>query len=241
MARLADTVVVYTETQATELRALLPKVRILAAPNALYSAASMGTAFADGPPTNFIYVGRLVTAKKPDLLLQAFLMMRDRLPPESQLIIVGDGPLRPALEVMIVEHDAGESVRVEGHVSDPARLRQLYASCIAAIAPGYVGLSITQSLSFGVPMIYARNEPHAPEIEAAVEGVNSESFQENDAASLGDALVSFWSSRERWLSARQEIARDCASRYSIDLMVERIIEACRMPEADASPETELIP
>ncbi|MGE0544876.1 MAG: glycosyltransferase family 4 protein [Dehalococcoidia bacterium] len=227
MGRLGSGMIVYTESQACELREWMPGVSIIAAPNALYSVAEIGAVTSDQSPAAFIYVGRLVPAKKPELLLHAFAMAVGRLPEESRLIFVGEGPARGELERHADK--AGLSGRVEftGHVADPAALKTLFARSIAGVSPGNAGLSITQSLSFGVPMIIARNEPHGPEIEAAREGENALMFHEDNPSALADALVGVWNERDRWIAARDAIARDCAMRYSADLMASRIIQAAR--------------
>ena len=68
MRRLTDALVVYTETQARELRARMPGAEITATPNALYSVNEIGPAPGASPRT-FVYVGRLVESKKPGLAL----------------------------------------------------------------------------------------------------------------------------------------------------------------------------
>lgn len=45
----------------------------------------------------------------------------------------------------------------------------VYANALVSVSPGYVGLSLTQSLSFGVPMLIAIDEAHVPEIDAALD------------------------------------------------------------------------
>jgi glycosyltransferase involved in cell wall biosynthesis len=227
MGRLGNGMIVYTESQANELREWMPGVRVTAAPNALYPAAAMGAAFGDSPPTDFIYVGRLVPGKKPELLVDAFLRAADRLPNESRLIVVGDGPARAALEAIVKESGSSDRVTFTGHIADPGTLKALYAGSLASVSPGNAGLSITQSFSFGVPMIIARRERHGPEIEAARDGENCVMFEEDNPAALADALVGVWDSRYRWIKARDAIAQDCAERYSADLMASRIIQAVR--------------
>jgi hypothetical protein len=86
---------------------------------------------------------------------------------------------------------------------------------------------MVQSFSFGVPMIYALDEPHAPEIEAAIDGFNSQSFPADSGSALASALLDFARDRAVWSQRRSRIAADCGRRYSADLMVERILEAAR--------------
>jgi glycosyltransferase involved in cell wall biosynthesis len=225
--RLGDTIIVYTETQARELKERMPRKRIIAAPNALYSRTIMKANPDPGKAKDFIYVGRLVSSKKPMLLLEAFALALDELPENVDLIFVGDGPLRRSLEARSDELELESRVTFKGHISDTEKLRDLYATSIASVSPGYVGLSITQSFAFGVPMIFARDEPHAPEIEAAVEGVNSCMFASNSASNLAEALLTFAQNKDMWIERRTSIASDCAERYSAELMASRIAQAVK--------------
>ena len=225
MRRLAEVVVVFTEAEAAALRERLPGVQVVAAPNALYEDAEIAPAVAARPPRDLIYVGRLVSAKKPALLLEAFSRALDELPADTELLIVGDGPLRAELEAHAAASPARGRVRFLGHISEVSRLRELYAGVLASVSPGYVGLSITQSLSFGVPMVVARGENHSPEIEAVIEGFNAVTFQADSAEDLARRLVEVVAAPEKWVERRGAIASDCARRYSADRQAERLTEA----------------
>ena len=228
LRRQGDVILCYTETQAQELRALMPLTKIVAAPNALYRKRDMAPAIAESGVENFIYVGRLVDAKKPELLLRAWAQIAPQIPEPAQLIFVGDGPARAALQDEAARLGMENRTQFLGHISDFSRLRALYGACIASFSPGYVGLSITQSFAFGVPMGIARDELHSPEIEAAIEGENCLFFASNSVEELAQLIVTFSTKRQTWLQKRSAIVRDCASRYSAELMAERIIEATRL-------------
>lgn len=221
---LGDVIIVYTETQASELRLRMPHKKIVAAPNALYSVKDM-RASDSANIRDFIYVGRLVSTKKPSLLLKAWEMAIEELPTDSRLVFVGDGPEKTHLEKQVVEKRLQKRVIFTGHISDLEKLRALYANSLASVSPGYVGLSITQSFAFGVPMIIARDENHSPEIEAAVAEVNSHFFNSDSPEDLARVLVKIDKERDLWMKKRATIADDCISRYSAELMARRIIEA----------------
>ena len=110
-----------------------------------------------------------------------------------------------------------DRVEFHGHVSDRAALRGFYATAIASVSPGFVGLSLTQSLGFGVPMIIARDEPHAPEFKLPVKG-GMQSSTLHPSESLARALVAAEGKRRDWYSRREEISRDCRDRYSAEAM-----------------------
>ena len=225
MRRLGDAVIVYTESQARELGALMPGTVVRAAPNALYSRAlAIGDAAHRRPARTILFVGRLVPAKKPLLLLEGFARVANDLPACTRLVFVGDGPLAPALWERARDLGVSDRVELAGHVEAFDRLRVLYADALVSVSPGYAGLSLTQSLWFGVPVLIARDEPHAPEIEAAEAGVNSVFFESDSSEALGRELVRAFEDRDRWLQRGPEIAAVCVSRYSLESMVDAIVE-----------------
>ncbi len=225
MRKCASRLLVYTETQKRELAERMPRKTIIAAPNALYPATEMREVAVAELPTNFIYVGRLVAKKKPVLLLRAFASAKLKLSTDCKLVFVGDGPERTALEVIIREHDLNDSVELVGHVSDAAVLRKYYEKAIASVSPGYVGLSITQSFAFGVPMIIAKDEPHAPEIEAAVPGGNSLFFTSDSEDELAERLIEFAGNVSQWNGKRGELVANCRRKYSTEVMAQRFVDS----------------
>jgi glycosyltransferase involved in cell wall biosynthesis len=226
MRRLGNVILVYTERQKAELIAYRPGARVVAAPNALYRRTDiLGSPAAEA--TDVLYAARLVAAKKPQMLVEAFLLAASGdLPADVRLILAGEGPERAAIERRCGAHPHGERVVLLGHVS-PAEMRDRYAVSFVSVSPGYVGLSIVQSLSFGVPMIYMRDEQHCPEIEAAVDGFNARSLTPATPTALASVLVEFARERVAWGERRASIAEDCAQRYCADLMAERILEAAK--------------
>src|SRR5690606_16585022 len=132
---------------------------------------------------------RLVRDKKPLLALEGFRLVCDQLGQDARLVFVGDGPLRNELEEARMRAGLAHCVEILGHVGTYNDLRAQYGTVVASLASGYVGLSLIQSLSFGVPMAIACSEPHAPEIEAAREGYNCVVFESDNPEALGTTLL----------------------------------------------------
>lgn len=228
MWRLASARIVYTCSQVTELRKVLPGP-IFPAKNALYSEATVRSR-GDRDRQRFIYVGRLVPEKRPDLLIRALGLLANGNFALS-IDIVGDGPEREALQVLANELGVEKNVRFYGHISDQTLLAEIYDEAIAALSPGYVGLSATQAFFFGVPMIVADGEAHSPEIEACREGFNTVFFKAGDAYSLSVAIEWVYMERRRWREEANKIQRDVCNRYSIEKMVkcfEMAASACQL-------------
>jgi len=226
MRSLASGIVVYTHQQAAELRPRMPNKPVAAAPNALYSRRDH-TVAARVPEaaTNVVYVGRLIELKKPRLLLDAYASVVDSLPADMDLVFVGEGPLRRPLEEAAADAGIVDRVRFLGEVIEYDDLAKAYSEALVSACPGYAGLSITQSFWFGVPAIIARDDPHSPEIEAAVEGFNTVFAQSDSTADLGRALLEIANARDAWLARGEKIAADCADSYSLETMVDGLIEA----------------
>lgn len=224
MRMLADVIIVYSETQARELRERMPHARVVAAPNAIYSRREMWS-LPSALAADLIFVGRLVAAKRPMVALDAFLAAAPTLPTTTRMVFVGDGPLRRALEERANQEIVRGRVIFTGHISDIGQLRALFSGALASVTPGEGGLSITQSFSFGVPMILARNARHGPEVEAAREGWNSVFVDNATVECLRAAMIQLHREADKWYARRRAIADDCAERYSAETMAERMLEA----------------
>lgn len=222
---LATELVPYTESQATSLRRIHKGKKVTAAPNALYSNTVAGPSGAADPGVCVLFSGRLHPPKKPVLLLEGFALALPDLPPQSQLIVVGDGALREQLEARARELGIADRVEFHGTVTDVDRLRALYARSAVSVSSGFVGLALIQSLWFGRPMVIADREDHAPEIEAAVDGVNVVFFAADDAHDLATKLRSMLKSADEWNERREQIAQSCRDAYSVEVMTDRLHEA----------------
>jgi glycosyltransferase involved in cell wall biosynthesis len=230
MRGLADTIVVYSELEREALSRRMPEQDIVVAPNALLAGRDMVPRPGTEEARDFIYVGRMVEEKRPDLLLSGFLEAMPSLSPGARLLMIGDGPLKESMQRRVAEEQATARVRFFGHTSGRQELQALYATALASVSPGYVGLSITQSLAFGVPMIIADKEPHSPEIEAARAAFNCVFFTARSASSLASALVEVERDADRWRERSGEIAQACRNDYSVEKLAERLVEACCPPD-----------
>jgi glycosyltransferase involved in cell wall biosynthesis len=121
---------------------------------------------------NLIFIGRLLTNKGLDDLLEAFLTIENKY--NVELHIIGDGPEVEKVKRVI---STSQNVRYYGSIFDfNITSKMLYASDLM-IMPGNVGLSIVHAFSFGCPIITykscGKNGPvHGPEIEYLKDKIN---------------------------------------------------------------------
>jgi glycosyltransferase involved in cell wall biosynthesis len=220
MRRRANGCILYSHAEANTLARVSPDEHVWVAPNSLYRRADIGV---DQSliRNRILYVGRLDPDKKPTLLLEAFALLaaKDSL---VELCFVGEGSSVADLKSRASELRLADRVTFYGELSDPAELRPLYATARCSVSPGYCGLSLTQSLGFGVPMVVARDEPHAPEIELARLGF-AVFFEANSHVSLAAALAH--SSLDRTHEERQALVSYIRSHYSAEAMACGFIDA----------------
>jgi glycosyltransferase involved in cell wall biosynthesis len=186
MRRLASGTLTYTYSDWANARSDLPGKPAWVAPNSLYPSSVISPAVSDAVRTDVLYVGRLVEGKKVALLIRAFAEVASS-DSDAHLTLVGAGEHATTLRALAEELGISDRVTYPGWVSDPRELREYYAKAFVSVSPGFVGLGLTQSLGFGIPMIVSRTEKHSPEVELAEWG-GVEWFETDSAASLAQAL-----------------------------------------------------
>ena len=167
---------------------------------------------------DLIYVGRLTELKKPKLLLEAFHKALPELDDNVNLIFVGDGEEKNRLEDYVAKNKLENRVILTGHISDYSKLADYYSKSLFSVSPGYIGLSVTQSFGFGVPMLVSRNENHSPEIEAVIENENALFFDTDNLENFKDKILLIYKEKENWVTKRQSICDSCKEKYSINAM-----------------------
>ncbi|MCO5330662.1 MAG: glycosyltransferase family 4 protein [Ilumatobacteraceae bacterium] len=124
------------------------------------------------PAPTVVSVGRLAPVKRQDELLAAAAIARRRVP-DLRLVLVGDGPLRPALEAWVRDHDAAGWVTLAGHRTRE-ELVGLYQSAwvvaSASLAEGW-GLTMTEAAACGTPAVATDISGHRSSVVDGVTGV----------------------------------------------------------------------
>lgn len=225
MRRLADGVISYTWSDSDQVRGEDGSRAVWVAANGLYPTTALGVELRT-KRNRLLYVGRMEVEKRPLLALEAFItaVRRGCLPDDVRLSFVGDGSQLPLIRERAGSAGIEERVDLLGHVSNFEQLRSLYAETIVSLSPGYVGLSLTQSLGFGVGMLIADDEPHAPEFELANE-TTARMFQARDSDSLAEAMVSATRDEDQW--NRADMVRSVNRMYSSTAMAEGFMLALR--------------
>lgn len=225
MRSLSSEIIVYTEKQAKELQIKMPLKKITAAPNSILFRNEMETSLKPNDAiTDLIYVGRLTKLKKIKLLTEAYIDSLSALPANANLIIVGDGDEKETLQNLVIKNNLENRIKIVGQIYGFEQLKKFYAKSLFSVSPGYVGLSITQSFGFGVPMLISKDKNHSPEIEAAKANENCIFFETYNKNDLSRKIIEIYHNKENWLSKRKAIATSCQKNYSIENMAQIFID-----------------
>jgi glycosyltransferase involved in cell wall biosynthesis len=237
MVALADGVAAYTETDRDRFQNHSGRLLAGALGNSCLARRDCVPAHASGPePRDLLYVGRLIPEKKVDVALRAFSAARDRGAQFGVFHVVGDGPCRTELEALA--RDLGADVVFHGRITDPARLAELHAPCLASVSPGYVGLSAVQSLARGIPVVLSRDEPNSPEVEVCREGETALFAASATEGPWTESLVRLFAERDSWISRRAAISARIAEAYTFESMARNFVDlvAKAAPTAHPNPE-----
>lgn len=203
LARRADAVVVEGPAMAATVAALgFPTDRIAVVPIAAGFADIEPRESAPDRPFRILACGRLVEKKGHDLAIEAFSRIAPELPEDAELLIVGDGPLRAALQA--AARQSGARITFAGALPRPeflAALRQSHLfvapSRTASNGDGEGGAptTILDAQAVGVPVVAST---HADIPFLIEDGVTGYLAAEGDAASLVRAVRRALDERAGW-------------------------------------------
>lgn len=136
---------------------------------------------------------RLNPVKRLDLLVQAAAALRAQGRP-VQLLLVGEGPERPALSALAER--MGVPIWMPGPAYGDEELGEVYRRSLLTVVPSAAGLTVLQSLKFGRPVITHDNMyEQVPECEAIVPGVTGDLYSYGDLPSLQKSMA-HWLDRQ---------------------------------------------
>jgi glycosyltransferase involved in cell wall biosynthesis len=142
-------------------------------------------------PPRILFVGRLVEKKGVEYLIRAFELVKAQVP-AAELVIVGDGPLRPKLEQLAVQLKLG--VTFLGGLSSPQikaelqKTRMLCSPSVTAENGDAEGLPIVilEAQACGIPVITSARGGAG---EGIIDGVTGFAFSEKDIGSLSNHIL----------------------------------------------------
>jgi glycosyltransferase involved in cell wall biosynthesis len=217
--RQFDALIAYSRRGAVEYAALgFPSDRIFVATN---SAAPRPTQAPQRPRPrsgrpSIIFVGRLQARKHVDSLLRACAELKE---PKPALVIVGDGPEKPALKALA--HKVFPAAQFVG-AKHGDELRPYFSAADLFVLPGTGGLAVQEAMVHGLPIIVARGDGTQDDL---VRESNGWQIPPDDFPALVAALRAALSDPWRLRKMGAESYRIVSEEINLEGMVEVFVEA----------------
>jgi glycosyltransferase involved in cell wall biosynthesis len=101
----------------------------------------------------FLFIGTLDARKKVDHLIDAFALYKSANKKYKKLQIIGSGLEEANLKLKVYKRGLSEDIIFLGRITDQQTKLKYFEHAIAVISPGQAGLSVLESMAYGVPFI----------------------------------------------------------------------------------------
>ena len=169
-----------------------------------------------------LHIGRLVKWKKVDLLVEAFQKISEKYP-DTELVIIGDGPERQTLEQQVLQLGLEDRTVFTGAIYDPLTLGQYMHESSVYVLAGMGGLSINDAMCFSLPVICSVCD--GTEKDLITDGVNGYIFQEGNVDSLAYKIDLVLSDRAKAKVMGEASYRVIKEKINLETVSQRYIDA----------------
>lgn len=143
-----------------------------------------------------LFVGSFTKRKGLCRLIRIFASLLPKIENDIRLVLVGDGPEMESLRNLISDLGIIERTMLPGRVNDQMSLAPFYSQALVAVSLSQAGLSVLQSMGFGVPFLTIKNTLSGGETNNIINGVNGYIVEDNDIA-IANALLSITIDRDK--------------------------------------------
>lgn len=246
MARRADAILLYNQTAARRLiNEGFSADRVVVAPNALDQTVNQQVReYWQEHPDQLtelarrydlvdrkivLFVSRLDSANRLDLLIKALPTIVNRTPTATLLIVGGGDIERDRLESLTQQLGVVDHVRFTGPVYDPREVGGLMSLGDVFCYPRNIGLSILHAFAFGLPVVTSdQTESQNPEIESLREGVNGRLYRDHDAHDLARVITDCLQDNSMRQQLSLESLRTAHEIYTPRAMIDGMLNAIKV-------------
>ncbi len=228
--RLAAAVIVPTAELEAHVATMVPAGRIHVIPNGVDLARFKPPGRRERRGGHILYVGRLSAEKNLSALVRAAAMLPPRL--EARLVMVGDGPLRQALETQA--RAAGVALELPG-VVDHARLPEWLARADAFALPSFTEghpKALIEAMAAGLACVASDCEGNRALVKDGETGLL---FDPGDAAALAACLDRALTDDGLAAALGRRASQSAAREFDLTRLVEREIALLTRVAREAWP------
>ena len=182
------------------------------------------TFFVNKKLKTIIFLGRLTSVKKIDLLIKSLKKLNSKII-KFNLLIIGDGPEKSALKKISKKGLKKGWIYFYGKTYEESELSKLIYSSDLMVSPGNTGLNAVHALSYGTPVgthnNFNKQMPEAAVIEDQITGFF---FDENDSNNLSFKIKQ-WFSKYNNKRTKAQRRRIIDEKYNPEYQFKIILEA----------------
>ena len=191
--RKASALAFYTDYPILKYKSLgIAEEKMFVAPNTVYVSNIDSSTTKD----IVLMVGTLYREKGVQVLLDAYDRLKDM---ESlpNLIIIGSGPDYGQIKKWVEEHDLSTKVILKGPIYDINEKSKYFSRALACISPKQAGLTVLESMGYGVPFITTSNAITGGEISNIHDGIDGLVLK--NESEIVDTIKDISDNRSRYL------------------------------------------
>lgn len=191
--RQADAMVFYTTYPIDKYEKMgIPRERMFEAPNTV----AVEPVKEEFKKDSLLFIGTLYRQKGIQYLLDAYKNNRNN-PNIVPLNIIGKGPDSEYIANWIKENDLEDVIKMHGAIYDNEEKAKFFTRAYACISPLQAGLSVLESMGYGVPFITIKDAITGGElfnIHDGIDGVTMDSAEE-----LNGLVADIFDNRQKYL------------------------------------------
>lgn len=189
----ADALAFYTSFPIEKYVSMgVPREKMFEAPNTVEVKPSREVLAKD----SLLFIGTLYKQKGIQSLLDSYLTLKD-LKGLPKLRIIGNGPDFESISEWVKDHDLGNFIEMLGAIYDVTEKAKYFAMSFACISPKQAGLSVLESMGYGIPFITTKNAITGGELANVHNGVDG--IIMNDESQLTDVIKDIVMHKEKYI------------------------------------------
>jgi glycosyltransferase involved in cell wall biosynthesis len=214
--------ILYTHEAKDDFIALGVNEKKLFVANNTFDVGERIKSYENDIKNTILFVGSLDKRKQNDILINAFSNIKSVIGNDINLIIVGDGSERKNLESLVKKLDLEGRVFFKGKITDTNILRDYYKKAIVSVSFGQAGLSVLQSLGYGVPFLTKRNAISGGE-KTNIKHKENGLFCDDSIESLEENLIAVCTD----IDYARELGKNAYNYYSEFCTIENMVQGFR--------------
>jgi len=153
--------------------------------------------FKEDNRNSLLFIGTLYLEKGLQVLLDSYKKAYDLDSNIVNLTIVGGGNQFSVIQKWIENNGLSNKIKMTGPVYDSERKAELFCQSLACISPLQAGLSVLESMGYGVPFITSENAITGGESFNIQDGISG--YRLKDVSNLTEVILEISHNREKFI------------------------------------------